>query len=50
MPKHVNFDLFEAYETSRHALAKNFRKLLEQYDLMKKKLVMLNMKGLILMA
>jgi len=34
--KHVKFGLFEAYETSRHALAKNFRKLLEQYDLMKK--------------
>jgi hypothetical protein len=27
--KHVKFGLFEAYETSRHELAKNFRKLLE---------------------
>ncbi len=36
MLKHIKFGLFEAYETSRHALAKNFRKLLEQYDLMKK--------------
>jgi hypothetical protein len=48
--KHIKFGLFEAYETSRHALAKNFRKLLEQYDLTKKKLHMLNMKGLISMA
>ncbi len=50
VPKHVKFGLFETYETSGHALAKNFRKLLEQYDLTKKKLHMLNMKGLISMA
>jgi hypothetical protein len=29
MSKHVNFGLFEAYETLGHALTKNFRKLLE---------------------
>jgi hypothetical protein len=36
VPKHVKFGLFEAYQTLRHALAKNFRKLLGQYDLTKK--------------
>ncbi len=29
VPKHVKFGLVEAYETSRHALAKETRKLLE---------------------
>ncbi len=29
VPKHVKFGLVEAYETSRHALANKFRKLLE---------------------
>jgi hypothetical protein len=29
VPKHVKFGLFQPYETSRHALAKSFTKLLE---------------------
>ncbi len=36
MPKHVKFGLFQTYETLGHALAKNFRNLLEHCDLMKK--------------
>jgi hypothetical protein len=36
VPKHVKFGLFQTYETSRHALANNFRKLLEHCDLTKK--------------
>jgi hypothetical protein len=47
---HEKKNLVEAYETSGHVLTKKFRKLLEQYDLTKKKIPMLNMKGLISMA
>jgi hypothetical protein len=38
-PKHIAIGLFEAYNTSRHALAKDLTKLLNKYDLRQKIIV-----------
>jgi hypothetical protein len=35
-PKHILIGLFEAYDTSMHALAKDLTRLLNKYDLRKK--------------
>ncbi len=38
MPKHIEIDLFEAFETSRQTLVKCLQDLLEQHGLTKKTL------------
>jgi hypothetical protein len=46
-PKHIVIRLFETFDTSGHALAKDLIELLGKYDLRKKTLLMLKMKDLI---
>ncbi len=38
-PQHITIGLFEANETIRQAMASNLIELLDQYDVMKKKII-----------